>query len=181
MPNSYVTKLADKHGMSVDKAEEHWSKAKDRAAAEGKGDDYAYITGIFKRMMGETAVTQVVAKMNVTTRLYEVLGALANQAQAKRFLQNIGLHPTKLGLSEDNYVSFVLSRDSKEQDVVNTISEALGRSGKKVAKDYGPPVKRITKTLRWLWEVPGKGAIVFYPSTFKVGFMNKIEDDPGEE
>lgn len=129
------------------------------------------------------SLDQVLAKMNenIEARLTEVLGALANQAQAKRFLQNIGLHPTKVGMSEDNYVSFTLSRDSKEQDVVNLISEALGRSGKKAAKDFGPPIKRITKTIRWLWEVPGKGAVVFYPNTYKVGFMNSIDDDPGEE
>lgn len=114
-------------------------------------------------------------------RLFEVLGAMANQAQAKRFLQNIGLHPTKVATVEDNYVSFSLARDTKEQDVVNCMSEALGRTGKKAAKDYGPPIHRITKTLRWVWEVPGKGVIVFYPHSYKIAFMNRIEDDPGEE
>jgi uncharacterized protein YdbL (DUF1318 family) len=217
MPVPYVKKLAEKHGMSVDKAEEHWSKAKQRAADEGKSEDYAYITGIFKRMMGEKAgaesdaaerlywefdarkkgygpwktrpqserdaFKQILRGVGVTAsqRANVVLAAIANQAQAKRFLIDIGLHPTKIGQSDDNYVSWSIAKDSEEQDVVNKISEALGRSGKKVAKDYGPPIKRITKTIRWLWEVPGKGVMVFYPHSYKVGFMNKIEDDPGEE
>ncbi len=123
---------------------------------------------------------QVIATMNTNAhdRLSEVLAAMANQAQAKRFLQNIGLHPTKIGQVDEDYVSWQLAKDSEESDVVNKISEALGRTGKKVAKDYGPPIKRITKTIRWLWDVPGKGAIVFYPHSYKVGFMNRIEDEP---
>lgn len=120
-------------------------------------------------------------EVTATTRLFEVLGAMANQAQAKRFLQNIGLHPTKIWRSEDNYVCFMIAKDSEEKEVVDCISEALGRSGTKVAKDYGPPIHRITKTIRWLWQVPGKGAIVFYPHSYKVAFMNRVEDDPGEE
>ena len=35
------------------KKEAAWSKAKEAAAKEGKGDNYAYITSIFKSMSGK--------------------------------------------------------------------------------------------------------------------------------
>lgn len=53
MPQAYVNKLAKKHGMGVSTAERRWNRAKDAAKSEGRGEDYAYITGIFKKMMNE--------------------------------------------------------------------------------------------------------------------------------
>lgn len=55
MPTSYVKKLARKHGVSTATAEKNWSKAKQQAAKEGMGENYAYVTSIFKRMMHENA------------------------------------------------------------------------------------------------------------------------------
>ncbi len=53
MPVAYVRKLAHKHGTSVSTAERRWKNAKASAAKQGHGDDYGYITGIFKNMMNE--------------------------------------------------------------------------------------------------------------------------------
>lgn len=55
MPQAYVSKLAKKHGVSTAKAEGHWKKAKAAAEKEGKGENYGYITSIFKSMMHEAA------------------------------------------------------------------------------------------------------------------------------
>lgn len=55
MPTSYVEKLAKKHGMSVDQAESKWNDAKKAAKEQDQGDNFAYVTQIFKSMMGETA------------------------------------------------------------------------------------------------------------------------------
>jgi hypothetical protein len=44
--------LAKKSGKSLEKAEELWAKAKELASKEGHKDDYAYIVGIVKRMLG---------------------------------------------------------------------------------------------------------------------------------
>lgn len=55
MPTAYVKKLAKKHGMSVGKAEGRWEAAKKQAAKQGHEEDFAYVTGIFKKMMGESA------------------------------------------------------------------------------------------------------------------------------
>jgi hypothetical protein len=53
MPSGYVKKLADKKGVSIDKAEERWDNAKKAAEQQGQGDNYAYVTQVFKSMMGE--------------------------------------------------------------------------------------------------------------------------------
>lgn len=57
MPQAYVKELAKKHNMSIKLAESRWKAAKKAAAGEGHDDDYAYVTGIFKNMMKESAPT----------------------------------------------------------------------------------------------------------------------------
>lgn len=42
--------------MPVGEAERRWGKAKKIAGKEGHAEDYAYITGIFKKMMRETSM-----------------------------------------------------------------------------------------------------------------------------
>lgn len=55
MPQAFVQKLAKQHHMSVAEAEKKWNAAKEDAAKEGKAENYAYITQIFKSRMGETS------------------------------------------------------------------------------------------------------------------------------
>lgn len=53
MPTPYIKKLAKKHHTSVGKSEGRWEKAKQQTAKQGHSEDFAYITGIYKKMMGE--------------------------------------------------------------------------------------------------------------------------------
>lgn len=53
MPTPFVAKLAKKHGMSIKDAEGKWDSAKKAAEKQGQGENYAYITDVFKNMMGE--------------------------------------------------------------------------------------------------------------------------------
>lgn len=53
MPTGYVKKLAKRHGVSSSTAEKHWGMAKAAAQKEGHGEDYGYVTNIFKNMMHE--------------------------------------------------------------------------------------------------------------------------------
>lgn len=53
MPNAYIQKLAKKGKFDEDELERRWSKAKKLAADKGEAGNYAYVTGIFKRMVGE--------------------------------------------------------------------------------------------------------------------------------
>lgn len=181
MPTTFVKKMADKHGLSTDEAEKKWDEAKKKASDEGHDEDYGYVTQIFKNMMGQKAdaydpvLPRGMQPNAAIARLKEV-ATLANQAQAKRFLQGIGLQPTSLGQVDDNYISYRV-KDAGESKTVNILNNALGVSGTKRTKDFGPPIRRVTKTIQWVWEVPTKGVIVYYPSTSKVAFMNRIEDN----
>lgn len=53
MPTAYVKQLADKHGVPISTAEERWALAKKQAKKQGHAEEYDYVTGIFKKMMGE--------------------------------------------------------------------------------------------------------------------------------
>jgi alpha-L-fucosidase len=52
MPSNVLASLAKQAGVSLDKAEEYWDRAKEQAAKQGHKDDYAYIVGIVKKMLG---------------------------------------------------------------------------------------------------------------------------------
>ena len=44
--------FAEKSGKSLEKVEELWQKAKKIAEDDGQAENYAYITGILKKMLG---------------------------------------------------------------------------------------------------------------------------------
>lgn len=52
MPTPVLKSLATKAGVSMSKAEDMWDAAKKEAKQMGQEDNYAYITGIVKTMMG---------------------------------------------------------------------------------------------------------------------------------
>lgn len=54
MPTGYVKKLAKQHSMSTKAAEGKWKKAKKAALKTGHAGEYDYVTGVFKKMMGES-------------------------------------------------------------------------------------------------------------------------------
>lgn len=56
MPLNLVKAAAKKHNISVDKAEKTWKKAKAAAADQGHKEDYAYINGVFQKMLGESII-----------------------------------------------------------------------------------------------------------------------------
>jgi hypothetical protein len=54
MSTSYLEKISKKKNIAMDKVEELWDKAKELAKEKNHDEDYAYITGIFKKMVGES-------------------------------------------------------------------------------------------------------------------------------
>lgn len=52
MPVPYLKKLADQGHGSLPSLEKKWDEAKKIAKDEGKGENYGYITGILKKMLG---------------------------------------------------------------------------------------------------------------------------------
>lgn len=55
---SIVKALAKKHNKTVDEVEGLWKKAKKSASDSGHKEDYAYITGILKKMLGEASLIE---------------------------------------------------------------------------------------------------------------------------
>ena len=82
MPTSFVKTMADKHNMSVADAEKKWQEAKDAAATQGQKDNYAYVTQVFKNLIGEK--TASVKSAFLTT---DDLREAAQRAYANSFLQ----------------------------------------------------------------------------------------------
>ena len=52
MPATVIQSFSKKTGKSVEELEKLWKKAKKVAEEQGRKDDYAYIVGIFKKMLG---------------------------------------------------------------------------------------------------------------------------------
>ena len=52
MPSSIVLSFAKQTNKSVEEVEELWNKAKESAKEQGQENNYAYITGILKKMLG---------------------------------------------------------------------------------------------------------------------------------
>ena len=75
MPAPYVKQLAKKHDVSTQKAEKRWDAAKEQAEKNNRKDDYAYIMGIFKKMMGEQleslSMTEVLVEFQIFVDLME--------------------------------------------------------------------------------------------------------------
>jgi hypothetical protein len=52
MPANTVKSFAEKTGKSVAEVEKLWDKAKEVASEAGETENFAYITGILKKMLG---------------------------------------------------------------------------------------------------------------------------------
>lgn len=95
MPQPYVQKLARKHGLSDAEAEARWTKAKKKAADAGHADDYAYVTTIFKSMMGEQSAA-VDDLVDGRIRDWFADHPNPNDAQVHEFARELGLPPAEL-------------------------------------------------------------------------------------
>ena len=58
MPNAYIKKLSKEKNIPIEDLEKKFKKAKTLAAEQGHKEDYDYITGIFKKMIGEQQYTK---------------------------------------------------------------------------------------------------------------------------
>jgi hypothetical protein len=54
MPTPFVNKMAKKHKISVDKSEKLWDRAKAAAEKQDQANNFALITTIYKKMLGES-------------------------------------------------------------------------------------------------------------------------------
>lgn len=56
MPTNYIKKLSKEGKGSIADLEKKWDKAKKLASDEDHAEEFDYITGIFKKMIGESYV-----------------------------------------------------------------------------------------------------------------------------
>lgn len=71
MPTAYIKKLAKEGHGTVQSLEKKWDEAKAAAKKEGKGENFAYVTGIFQKMLGahvfnEGAVLEAKARLQAS-------------------------------------------------------------------------------------------------------------------
>lgn len=59
MPANVVKSVSSKCGMSKEDAEKIWKDAKKVAADEDQKEEYDYIMGIFKKMVGKECATKM--------------------------------------------------------------------------------------------------------------------------
>lgn len=96
MPQAYVEKMAKKRGLSVGEAEKIWDKAK-KASNDPK--NFAVITTIFKKMIGEESKVQ--AALNLGKGDIARLAAVFNSISGRGLL--FGQHPKGVNLDEYEY------------------------------------------------------------------------------
>lgn len=75
MPTAYIKTLSRSGKGSVAELEKKWDRAKELAEEEGHAENYAYVTGIFNRMIGKkkaglaSGVTQEDINNDITDRM----------------------------------------------------------------------------------------------------------------
>lgn len=102
MPTSYIEKLSREGKGSVESLEKKWDEAKAQAKKEGKGKDFAYITGIFKRMAGVSESMVLAAVTSIPPKEKAAKDKTALLAQ-KMLISH--LHPTPTVLVKDLHVT----------------------------------------------------------------------------
>lgn len=128
MPSDYVKKLADKKGISVEKAEGYWDKAKTRAKEEGHDGEYDYITGIFKRMMGESLTFSEMQSLGESLMTTDFLSSGMKQFILKNFKNQ------RLKAAIAQYVKFRKQR-MPEADAKHKAAGMFGIESDKVFSD----------------------------------------------
>lgn len=137
MPTAYVSKLAKAKGMPLSEAERRWDSAKRVAKEAGKAEDYAYITGLFKRMMGETsavgrlAVTASLDAQTFEQKIHLYQGSEESKALAFRFCREFEPLLLALGFEFSNTcggniaeAAWVSTQAHKIQDAVTLFNKS---------------------------------------------------------
>lgn len=141
MPSAYVKKLAEKHGMSIDKAEQKWEDAKKAAAKQGQADNHAYITSIFQNMMGETSMvlSRILSRLKETAsaaptfeqQIKDYSGSDQSKAFANRFCKEFEVDLERLGYKYASYNSGIQTAYwfSEETNKITEVQELFTKAG----------------------------------------------------
>jgi len=163
MPAAVLKSLASKAGVSAERAEKLWQKAKKAAADEGKPEDYAYITGIVKQMMGvaseasEDDVDFLLFESGYPVRFIVESVSPSDAASMRTDIQKIVTEITKLGTEEANWSAIALhlklllnkwlKASTKERGFFSSMFQKIGLFGESTDD------REIVKTLCEAYDV----------------------------
>ena len=87
MPAPMLKSLAKKAGISMDKAETLWDKAKSQAAKGGRAKDWPYVTGIWKKMAGlkERTAEDVISAVSEGVDVSRVVGVISDDVDVRTY------------------------------------------------------------------------------------------------
>ena len=121
MPSPYVSQLAKEKGVSLDVAEDRWKRAKASAKNQGHEKDWAYITGIFKTMMGESISRgESMLEQKLTEAVKKIEGKLEGKKLSERILDDIA------NLKNETVVFRANMRDTDTGIIVTTDNNRIG-------------------------------------------------------
>jgi len=78
MPSNIVKSVADRCDMSTSEVEEIWNDAKKEAEKQGEEENYKYIMGIFKSMIGDDCAKKMDWKNEGINRTDKLLEKIEN-------------------------------------------------------------------------------------------------------
>jgi len=127
MPANIVKSLAKKAKKTVDEVEKKWNKAKEIAKKEDQEDNYAYITGILKKMLGIKSFNE---------RYEEIMSQFITEAITRKEWTSIG---------PDNIIKkFAELMDKYDEDYVKEKFEHAKLVAQKIGKENDwPSVRNI--------------------------------------
>lgn len=139
MPNNALSGLAKKAGVSLDRAEELWKKAKAAAAKQGRADNFQYIMGIVKKMLKLENSAEVLKlnvgmkEMRVDKRLIEsqvhnlVFGEASSGATYAGGTGSFGVKIRYTTGRSDNYSTQILSVRANSPESAKAQALAIAR------------------------------------------------------
>lgn len=109
MPSNYVDKLVSMGKGSKADLEKKWDEAKKQAAKAGHTNDYDYITGIFKKMVGESILEWTISDVQMAMKKKH--GKVDKDAIAKlKKMQRMG-NVTRADLEKIGYGDLIVEDD----------------------------------------------------------------------
>lgn len=138
MPTPLIKKLVRQGKGSVSELENKWDRAKERAREQGEEKNWAYVTTIFKRMVGaSTFASRVLASSTVVVALYgygdkarALLKELEQEFESLEYASDVDSSGFKLPKSRLKVLEFDLKNGGWKKTINNAVYQQWERPGK---------------------------------------------------
>lgn len=129
MSSEYLQKTSEKYGISVNRAEALWEKAKDAAEKSGNKGDTSYIKAAFKKMLGEP----LTMKEHVMLKEYAWETGVMMPNSLKKLLNKLLTNKNLKG-AVNQYVEFT-KKGMKRSDAIHKAGSMWGFESDKLFND----------------------------------------------